>query len=217
MFWGAPQVSANGFEIVSPTVFGSSAFTTYGRGTRGVGAATTGAIRSWASYMPATHTGTYLPCTLFAAVHLDSSSEAGCFVNFMNDAATGDTGGVGLGVGSTTMDGTGNNLVGVHGNVAWKASGQAIGTGPHTVAMTDSTGGVEWFVDGKSVGTGSASGVSNSFGQKQVMAMAEAGAGSNPRSCTTGVVVAMGAVWARVLSASEIARVHADPFCMLRF
>lgn len=63
-------------------------------------------------------------------VFLGSRSLNGAFIKIGNS-----TTGFGLGVGNTTFDDAGNNIIGLYENVTWRASTTQIGTGWHFVGM----------------------------------------------------------------------------------
>lgn len=77
-------------------------------------------------------------------VNLDSISESGAFIK------VGTTGnGYGLGVGGSTFDDAGNNLIGLYEAVAWKDTNTNIGTGWHHVALrVDNNDDVTLHLDG---------------------------------------------------------------------
>lgn len=212
MCWGAPQVSFNRFETITPTNRGGFGWTRFGPGVRGAGTATTGALRGWHYERGEPDRGGALrPASLFAAVHIDTTSEQGSFGGI--NTPTADAG-FHIGVGSGTFDSAGNALIVLHGGEAWKNSGVSIGTGSHTVGVTATTSGEEFYIDGLQAATG---GPSNLGSGTHFISMAAMSSGATPRSLTSGVVVAMVAVWYRQLTAAEMAVLHEDPYCMLRF
>lgn len=82
-------------------------------------------------------------------VNLDSTSEKGAFMNLGNSAAAD---GFAIGVGSTTMDNAGNNIIGLYNGVRWIETGDAIGTGWHHFSLViNASGHPEIFIDGNSV------------------------------------------------------------------
>ena len=84
--------------------------------------------------------------TMMGWVYLSSASLNGCF--FHNGTSSD---GYGLGVGGTTMDNVGNNLIAIYSTVRW-AVGTAIGTGWHHVALVvGSASGATMYVDGVEV------------------------------------------------------------------
>ena len=71
-----------------------------------------------------------------AWVNLDSTSESGAFVK------VGTTNGYGIGVGSSTFDNAGNDLILLYEGVRWIDTNTTIGTGWHHVAMVIDASGV---------------------------------------------------------------------------
>lgn len=153
------------------------------------------------------------PLTLFAVIRLNGSTEKGVVIELSNNAG-GDTG-FGIGVGATATNATGNNLVGVRGGVGYVASGQAIGLGVHSIAMTtDGASSVEWFIDARRVSTTGA-GSWNLTGGVGALVM------FSHNSSTTDAIanstrVFFGCAWNRILTWSEIAKMHEDPYQIVR-
>ena len=153
------------------------------------------------------------PLTLFAVIRLNGSTEKGVVIELSNNAG-GDTG-FGIGVGATATNATGNNLVGVRGGVGHVASGQAIGLGVHSIAMTtDRASSVEWFIDARRVSTTGA-GSWNLTGGVGALVM------FSHNSSTTDAIanstrVFFGCAWNRILTWSEIAKMHEDPYQIVR-
>ena len=153
------------------------------------------------------------PLTLFAVIRLNGSTEKGVVIELSNNAG-GDTG-FGIGVGATATNATGNNLVGVRGGVGYVASGQAIGLGVHSIAMTtDGASSVEWFIDARRVST-TAAGSWNLTGGVGALVM------FSHNSSTTDAIanstrVFFGCAWNRILTWSEIAKMHEDPYQIVR-
>lgn len=151
--------------------------------------------------------------TLFAVIRLNGSTEKGVVIELSNNAG-GDTG-FGIGVGATATNATGNNLVGVRGGVGYVASGQAIGLGVHSIAMTtDGASSVEWFIDARRVST-TAAGSWNLTGGVGALVM------FSHNSSTTDAIanstrVFFGCAWNRILTWSEIAKMHEDPYQIVR-
>jgi hypothetical protein len=73
--------------------------------------------------------------TISCWVNLASTSLRGAFVK-IGDNQVGTNNGFGIGVGSNTMDVSGNELLGVYEGIRWIDTNQAIGTGWHHVAIT---------------------------------------------------------------------------------
>lgn len=72
--------------------------------------------------------------------------------------------GWGLGVGGTTFDNTGNNIIGLGEGVAWSTPGTvAIGTGRHTIGLYVVAGGAYYYLDGQRLHGGVADVFSFSF------------------------------------------------------
>jgi hypothetical protein len=153
------------------------------------------------------------PLTLFAVIRLNGSTEKGVVIELSNNAG-GDTG-FGIGVGATATNATGNNLVGVRGGVGYVASGQAIGLGVHSIAMTtNGASSVEWFIDARRVST-TAAGSWNLTGGVGALVMF-----SHNSSATDAIAnstrVFFGCAWNRILTWSEIAKMHEDPYQIVR-
>lgn len=84
-------------------------------------------------------------------VNLDSTSESGAFINF-GDYNTPSGDGYTIGVGATTMDDSGNNIIMLFNDVRWIDTNDNIGTGWHHLAFTlNASGYPEIFLDGTSV------------------------------------------------------------------
>jgi len=89
--------------------------------------------------------------SMFMWVYIPTDSEKGCF--FHNgrdgDAAGGahPTNGYSIGVGGTTLDNVGNNLIGLLDGIRWLDFEIAIGTGWHSVCMTRSSTFWRGYVD----------------------------------------------------------------------
>lgn len=156
------------------------------------------------------------PLTLFAVIRLNGATEKGVVIELSNNAG-GDTG-FGIGVGATATNATGNNLVGVRGGINYAASGQAIGLGLHTIAMTTNgtsgAGAVEWFVDARRVATTTA-GTWNLTGGVGALVMFSHNS-STTDAITNSTKVLFAAAWNRVLSWDEIAAMHTDPYQVVR-
>ncbi len=84
--------------------------------------------------------------TIEAWVNLDSTSESGAFVK------VGGTNGYGIGVGASSFDDAGNNLILLYESVRWIDTNTNIGTGWHHVAMVINASGVpSAYIDGNLV------------------------------------------------------------------
>jgi hypothetical protein len=79
-------------------------------------------------------------------VYLADASREGAFVKVGDEAD-----GVGIGVGSGTLNVAGNNLIMLAEQVAWNDSGVAIGTGWHHVGITYDGSTLSFFIDGRVV------------------------------------------------------------------
>lgn len=87
-------------------------------------------------------------------VYLDSTSEQGAFLKIGDDTDASNVDGFAIGVGSTTMQNSGNNLILLYEYVRFIATGDPIGTGWHHVAMViDPSGYPRWFIDGRFKGS----------------------------------------------------------------
>lgn len=97
---------------------------------------------------------TIAPCSLEAIVRLDSTSLQGSFIKI-----GGTLNGIAFGVGGSTLDEPGNNLIGLAEGIAWVRSGKAIGVGVHHVGMSfrSSNNGYYFYLDGQLVGSGTSS------------------------------------------------------------
>ena len=71
-----------------------------------------------------------LNCSMWCWVHLSSTSLGGAFIKCGNT-----TTGYGLGVGGSTFDDTGNNIICLYENVAWIDTNINIGTGWHFLGL----------------------------------------------------------------------------------
>lgn len=86
--------------------------------------------------------------TMAAWVNVDSVSERGAAIK------VGGNNGYGIGVGGTSFDTSGNNLVGIYEAVRWIPTGTPLGTGWHHIAMViDGSGVPSLYKDGTLVGT----------------------------------------------------------------
>lgn len=87
--------------------------------------------------------------TIALWVWISGTSLSGAFLHI-----GGNTDGVGLGVGATTFDDVGNDLIGLSGGVVWYDTNTTIGTGWHHVAITQSGGNAQvLYLDGKQAAT----------------------------------------------------------------
>jgi hypothetical protein len=86
--------------------------------------------------------------TVFLVVYLSSASERGTIFG----VGSGSNGWK-IGVGGSTFDSPGDNLVILFDNVKWIGTGDAIGTGLHVIAVRLSSGVPEWWIDGVTAGS----------------------------------------------------------------
>ena len=92
--------------------------------------------------------------TLCCWVNLATTNRSGMLLHVGDPAASGGFGdGYGIGVGDTTVDSLGNNLVGLVDQVAWLPFATAIGTGVHHIALTRDTTTWRGYIDGVLCGT----------------------------------------------------------------
>lgn len=88
--------------------------------------------------------------TVAAWVHLATNLTKGCFAHIGSKITSGgSTAGYSFGVGSTTMDDDGNNLILLYDAVRWINTATAIGTGWHHCVMSlDGSGRAMAYIDG---------------------------------------------------------------------
>jgi hypothetical protein len=92
--------------------------------------------------------------TLCCWVNLTGTSLKGTFLQVGDPSAGGGFGdGFAIGVGDTTLDANGNNLVGAVDGIAWLPFAVAIGTGWHHIALTRDSTTWRGYVDGVVSGT----------------------------------------------------------------
>ncbi len=134
--------------------------------------------------------------TISAWVYLSGPTH-GAFVKV---GGTSGTNGYGIGVGNTTFDDNGNNLIMLYEWIRWIPTGRAIGTGWHHVAMViDSSGVPTGYVDGSPVGPFSGSNPLAPSGNTNIGGYNISGFNRH----ATAVIDEVG-VWNRALSGSEI-------------
>ena len=124
----------------------------FARSTSAVGLGPAGSGAATPFVVPAIGYQGASPFTLWAAVSLPTTTEMGIFVGIVEHGAA--DAGVHLGVGGTSTDNTGNNLVGLIGGLVFRFPGGgavAIGTGVHTVALVRNAAYL-FYVDGRYVG-----------------------------------------------------------------
>jgi hypothetical protein len=123
--------SGNSFDATATDV-------TYVTGKVGAKAASFNGTTSKAIYLGNPIGTTITNITMMCWVYISGTSLAGCFLAIGSnpDGSGYNTKGFAIGVGSTHMGATGNNLLGLYDGIRWMATGKAIGTGWHHVAMT---------------------------------------------------------------------------------
>ena len=129
------------YGTTNGTLYSSPSFVT---GKLGNGILFNGATQ----YMNATsrYTLTNQSATVAFWVNISGTSLKGCFVDIGGNNPP--NAGQGIGVGSTTLDNTGNNLIGSINYIAWDATGAAIGTGWHHIAVTMNATNNTYYIDG---------------------------------------------------------------------
>jgi len=145
--------------------------------------------------------------SIAAWVNLDSTSEGGAFVKIGRETAgTGGNNGFGMGVGQSSFDNNGNDLILLYETVRWIDTNDTIGTGWHHVAMTINSSGVpEWFIDGVSGGTSSGTnGIAPSLGATKIGGYTALGGGERFVDATIDDV----RIYNRTLLPSEIERLY---------
>ncbi|MBS4034409.1 MAG: LamG domain-containing protein [Ignavibacterium sp.] len=124
--------SGNGFDATATDV-------TYVTGKVGVKAGSFNGSTSKGIYLGNVLGGAVITnITIMCWAYLSGTSLKGVFVNVGSEPEGNgyNTRGFGIGVGGTTADNNGNNLIGIYDGVRWMATGRAIGTGWHHIAMT---------------------------------------------------------------------------------
>ncbi|HRH44672.1 MAG TPA: DUF2341 domain-containing protein [Pyrinomonadaceae bacterium] len=110
-------------------------------------------------------------------VNLASTSLKGVFAK-----VGGQMNGASIGVGNSTHDNPGNNLIGGVDGLAWNATSTSIGTGWHHWALKiNSSGQLELFLDGAKVYTGAASIVTPTIGGAYFGGFDATAGGGTPR------------------------------------
>jgi trimeric autotransporter adhesin len=79
-------------------------------------------------------------------VNLSSTNLKGTFVKI-----GGSSNGFGIGVGGSSLDNNGNNLIGLAENVTFINTGKAIGTGTHHIGLSFNANACKFYLDGKLV------------------------------------------------------------------
>jgi hypothetical protein len=122
--------SGNGYNAVATDV-------TYITGKVGAKAGNFNGTTSKAIYLGNPIGTTIINLTMMCWVYLSGTSLKGIFLDVgSNPDANGfNIKGFAIGVGTTTTDSVGNNLIGVYNGIRWIPSGKAIGTGWHHIAM----------------------------------------------------------------------------------
>jgi Concanavalin A-like lectin/glucanases superfamily len=96
-------------------------------------------------------TGKNTRMTVMCWANLTSTSIRGAML-FIGRAEATTNDGFGFGVGLTTFDNSGNNIIGLFEGLRWIATNVAIGTGWHHIAMViDASGFPSFYLDGKLV------------------------------------------------------------------
>lgn len=91
--------------------------------------------------------------TISTWVNLPDTSESGAFVKIGSEVS-GDNDGFAIGVGGSTFDNEGNDLIFLYESVRWIDTGVPIGLGWHHVAMVvDSSGVPHGYIDGTYIGS----------------------------------------------------------------
>lgn len=117
--------------------------------------------------------------TLETWVRLDSASTRGAFIK------VGGNNGYAIGVGTSSYDNNGNNLIGLYEGIAWINTNVTIGTGWHHVAMVITTSGVaKFFIDGTLVFTSSSSSITTPAATTYIGGYDSTGFGGLTRYCT---------------------------------
>lgn len=86
--------------------------------------------------------------TSFAVINLSNTSQSGCVFGFGNDSA-----GYFMGVGGSSFDNSGNDLIILFGARRWIDTGDLIGTGKHLLTLEMYAGIPSWYIDGVYSGT----------------------------------------------------------------
>lgn len=124
--------SGNGYDATATSI-------TYVTGKVGDNAADFNGTTSKAIYLGNILGGAVITnITMMCWVYISGTSLKGMFIDIGSnpDGSGFNTRGFGIGVGNTSADTNGNNLIAIYNAVRWIATGRAIGTGWHHVALT---------------------------------------------------------------------------------
>lgn len=159
---------------------------------------------------------TQYPLSATAAVYIPDVLRSGAFVKIGYQPQYGTSGnGWGIGIGDGNWDTNGNELVMLLEWVAWVPTGVDIGTGWRMVTMTVAAGGA-WaaYVDGVVRATGVTTKTPRVPTITSSIGASSDGAVYTSRNYAGEIAGAW--VHNRALTASDVARLHADPLCFLR-
>jgi hypothetical protein len=150
--------------------------------------------------------------TLWVRARLLSTSTAGALL--MHSAAeTGSFDGWGVGVGNTTFDNAGNNLIGIIEGVAWQATAMPLGTHARTIAYTiRATNDQALWLDGLLAGSFNNTPTAPTSGSFTGLG-GEAPA-SNPWRGPAAVIYAAG-IWRRILTPADLDWLEAEPYALV--
>jgi hypothetical protein len=142
-------------------------------------------------------------CSINLWVNLDGTSKKGAFVTIGKGKALTYSG-YSVGVGNTTMDNTGNNLIILFENVRWFATGSAIGTGWHMVTLTlSSTGVPQAWIDGSSKGTSTGTSANNPATESYIGGYTQGVVNRHVNALIDEVVL-----WTKELSSTEVTALY---------
>lgn len=145
--------------------------------------------------------------TLWVRFALNSLSTRGAFLKV--GGSTG--GGYGIGAGDTTMESDGNNLIGILEGAGWVPTTTPLGTTLRNAAMTIPASGTTTMWDG-STGAGS---ITNT--RVAPDASFSMGYVSGVSTRYSNVTIVEAAVWARILTPTELGTLNADPYAGLLY
>ena len=125
------DLSGNGYNATATDI-------TYVTGKVGAKAANFNGTTSKAIYLGNPIGTSITNITMMCWVYLSSTSQKGICLDLGSnpDASGYNIKGFALAIGTTTADTAGNNLIGIYNGVRWIATGKALGTGWHHIAMT---------------------------------------------------------------------------------
>lgn len=137
---------------------------------------------------------------LAARVFIPASTGSGCFFT------VGGAGGFGLGIGGTTVDNTGAQIIGLYHNVRWIPTGANITTGWHDFAISlNASGHPTIYYDGAAIYTDTV-GAPIAIGASDYTYIGTAQLGA--RFCTATIVAFR--AWGRSLTAGEPRDIRKD-------